>query len=107
MKKETDWRSAPRSQTDVHTSSHPFATKEQKTEANENCHRRTCRSRLDEQVALRNRSNEALVMMLVRIRVKKMMKLFGSGQPEQPKPKAEHQDANGNPAETANPRCVS
>ena len=58
-------------------------------------------------MALRNRGDQALVVMLVRIRMEKMMKLIRCRQAEQPKPKAEHQDADGNPSGTANPRCVS
>jgi len=58
-------------------------------------------------MALRNRGDQALVVMLVRIRMEKMMKLLRRGEAEQTQPKSEHQDADGNPAETVNSRCVS
>lgn len=58
-------------------------------------------------MALGNRGNQALVVMLVRIRMKKVMKLLGGRQTEQSQPKSKHQNASGNPAETANLRYMS
>lgn len=58
-------------------------------------------------MTLRNRRDQAFVVMLVRIRMEKMMKLLRRREAEQSQPKAKHQDADGNPAGTANPRCIS
>jgi hypothetical protein len=106
-KKRTHGRSARWSETEVHTPKSEAAHQEKQTEGDENRHWCHHRHRSEEQMTLRYRRHQTLMVLLVRIRMEEMMKLIGSGQTQQSQPETQHQDTNDNPAATADPRCVS
>ncbi len=59
-------------------------------------------------MALGKKSEEALVIHMLRIGVNELMKVFGSGEADKSQPQTQHQDDDGDPTGSAPQRqCVS